>query len=134
MSKIKKLILLSVGSVLSVPVTAAFGFLTLSIGWVGFYIEIAALSGIAFAVEHIRKRLFSGIHIAIFNLCAYLPGLAAAIIICVVTLNLPKSPEDTTGWGALARGVLALAAAAAQGAFTLAGIAVALNMTGKEQK
>lgn len=134
MSKTKKLILLSVGSVLTVPVTAAFGMLTLGFAWAGAFVGIAALIGIAFAVEHMRKRVFFDTHICVFNLCAYLPGLAASIIICAVMLNLPRSPNDTEGWGALARGIIALTVAAAQGALTMAGIAVALNANDGRKK
>lgn len=132
MSKTKKLILLSVGSVLSVPVTTAFGIMTLYIGLVGVFVGIAALIGIAFAVEYIRKRLFSGIRIANFILCGYLPGLAAAIIICVVMLNLPRSPNDIEGWGALASGILALSAAATQTVLALTDTIAALNANTKE--
>lgn len=57
MGKAKKLILLSVGSVLSVPVTAAFGMLTLRFAWAGAFVGIAVFIGIAFAAEHMRKRV-----------------------------------------------------------------------------
>lgn len=133
-SKIKKLILLFVASVLSVPVTAAFGIMTLYIGLVGFFVGIAMLIGIAFTVEYMRKRLFSGIRIAHFILCGYLPGFAVSIIFCVLMLNLPRSSNDIEGWGALARGVLAFSAAATQSVLALIGTLVALNSNIKEQK
>ena len=51
MGKTKRLILLSVGSVLTVPVTAAFGMLTLRFAWAGAFVGIAALIGIAVALN-----------------------------------------------------------------------------------
>lgn len=88
MRKAAKLITFSVFALVGSPVLSAVTFVLNLIPFLGSIAWIAILIHFAHTVEDERKEYFSEFNIWLFTACAYLPGLAASAVFCLVMSNV----------------------------------------------
>lgn len=98
----------------------------LPIPFIGIVLSIIATILIALPIEGKRKDEFPDLNRFLFILCAYIPGLIASLILCLICLNMPQSPKDIGGYGVLVFGVIGLFAFLSQLALTIIGTIVTL--------
>lgn len=88
MRKALKLITFSVFALVGSPVLTSITFVLNLIPFLGSIAWIAILIHFAHTVEDERKEYFSEFNIWLFTACAYLPGLAATAVFCLVMANV----------------------------------------------
>lgn len=98
----------------------------LPIPFIGIVLSIIAAIIIALPIEGKRKDEFPDINRFLFILCAYVPGLAASFILCLVCGNMEVT-NTNGGYGALVFGVIGLFAFISQLALTIIGTIIALK-------
>ncbi len=123
----EKMLLMSVIFLATSPLESALILVWMATSWWGMIFSLAAAFLIARFIEYLRMKRFSDINAAVFILCAYAPGIIASFIFCSILLNMPKSPEDLNGWGALARGVIGIIVFISQLVLTIMGLIITLN-------
>ncbi len=99
----------------------------LPIPFIGIVLSIIAAILIALPIEGKRKDEFPDLNRFIFFLSAYIPGLIASLILCLICLNMPRSTKDIGGYGALVFGVIGFLAFLSQLLLTIIEMIVALR-------
>lgn len=92
--------------------------------WIVYSVIVAIF--IARAIEGKRRSEFPDLNRFLFILFAYVPGLAASFILCLVCGNM-KDTETNGGYGALGFRVIGLFAFLSQLALTIIGTIIALK-------
>lgn len=133
MSKPQKMLLATAIFLAASPLESAIILVGLSVRVIGIGISTITAFLIAQFIERLRRTRFFDINAALFDLCAYAPGLIASFVLCLVLINMPKSPQDNNGWGALALSAIGIFIFLSQLALTIMGSLLTLDAPKKSK-
>lgn len=127
MNKTKKMLLTAAIFLILSPLGSFIISSCVFIPIIGIIAALTAAFSIALLIERLRRSFFFEINKSLFLLCAYVPGVIASFIVCIVFAIIPRAPEDLNGWGALARGVLGILMFFSQLALAIIGLILTLS-------
>lgn len=123
----KEAILLAVKGLLLAPLESVFITAALLIPIAGTVLWILAVIKVARFFEGLRIEYYLEMNAALFTACAYLPGLIASVVFCILMFTLPLADNDINGWGGIGRVFFGLAALISQISLSVAGWIYALK-------